>query len=775
MLRDRKTKEMSGGARERGSEGARRPIGLFLSLALSLVLSVAFSVLATTAVQAAPAPVLFFTDLIYGPNTGGESVNGYSGAYVTLYGNFFGSSQGNSSVTWNGQNCLRVVNWGTPWLWYQKTVVQLGSGCTAGTGNFVVTAGGQASNGAPFTVGSGHIYFVSTTGSDGNNGSFAAPWQTIPHAVQTAGTSAGNVIYGLSGVQANVEDGEGWGAALTMRPAWSAGTAAAPNGLINYPGATVQIGCTGSTCPPYGIRCTDTDAWTAADRGYWTFAGITFRSSVSGGPLAIAGGSPPGPSGLESRGWRLIANDVSSPNGNDNSQTPFQIQSAAFVKVFGNYLHDLVLLTTSRLAQAMYLSTDANNQELGWNEIYNNKGRGGLQTHSSNLCYPSCSGDRTGFILHDISIHDNKIHHINEEGILVDTVDPSQGSGVRVYNNVIYDSGLDGGGDTLHFQLSGDFTQAGNLGHSPAPVWYYNNTVYTTNGEASFGNWWPDVHSGGQNVTARAANNLFVTASAGTPYLHIENYSGSGCSNSDAPSQCGTMSGNKNLMVGSGAPTFSNLFTNSLNANPLFVSPSAFDFHLQSISPAMGAGLQTIQDVTGNYSVSAPVYDIDGRIRPNPPSMGAYEYNTGTPSPPPAPVITSAITSTGTVGSAYIYQITATNSPTSYSATGLPGGLAVNTVTGLISGTPTTAGTSNASLIAINASGTGTATLTLTVYFACDLNHDNSANVIDVQLEVNMALGVKPCTGDIHKDAVCNVIDVQRVVNAALGGQCVTQ
>ncbi len=60
-------------------------------------------------------------------------------------------------------------------------------------------------------------------------------------------------------------------------------------------------------------------------------------------------------------------------------------------------------------------------------------------------------------------------------------------------------------------------------------------------------------------------------------------------------------------------------------------------------------------------------------------------------------------------------------------------------------------------------------------YSACDLNQDNSTNVIDVQLEINMALGVTSCTGDINQDGSCNVIDVQRVVNAALGGQCVTQ
>jgi hypothetical protein len=80
-----------------------------------------------------------------------------------------------------------------------------------------------------------------------------------------------------------------------------------------------------------------------------------------------------------------------------------------------------------------------------------------------------------------------------------------------------------------------------------------------------------------------------------------------------------------------------------------------------------------------------------------------------------APVISSATTDNGTVGTAFAYQITATNTPTSFSATGLPGGLSVNTSTGLISGTPSAAGTSTATLSATNSGGTGTATLTLTI------------------------------------------------------------
>ena len=42
----------------------------------------------------------------------------------------------------------------------------------------------------------------------------------------------------------------------------------------------------------------------------------------------------------------------------------------------------------------------------------------------------------------------------------------------------------------------------------------------------------------------------------------------------------------------------------------------------------------------------------------------------------PVPVISSATTAAATVGTAFSYQITASNTPTSYAATGLPGGLA---------------------------------------------------------------------------------------------------
>ncbi len=80
-----------------------------------------------------------------------------------------------------------------------------------------------------------------------------------------------------------------------------------------------------------------------------------------------------------------------------------------------------------------------------------------------------------------------------------------------------------------------------------------------------------------------------------------------------------------------------------------------------------------------------------------------------------APVVSSAGTATATVGQTFSYTITASNSPTSFGATGLPAGLTINTATGVISGTPTASGTATVTISATNAAGTGSKTLTLTV------------------------------------------------------------
>ncbi len=106
---------------------------------------------------------------------------------------------------------------------------------------------------------------------------------------------------------------------------------------------------------------------------------------------------------------------------------------------------------------------------------------------------------------------------------------------------------------------------------------------------------------------------------------------------------------------------------------------------------------------------------------------GASMTFTLNPAATDPPVITSPLTAAGNTGATFTYQITATNGPTSFSATGLPAGLTFTAGTGIITGSPTVAGTSNITLGATNGIGTGNATLVLTI---TDLN-TGLANALD--------------------------------------------
>jgi len=114
------------------------------------------------------------------------------------------------------------------------------------------------------------------------------------------------------------------------------------------------------------------------------------------------------------------------------------------------------------------------------------------------------------------------------------------------------------------------------------------------------------------------------------------------------------------------------------------------------------------------------------------------------------------------------YTITATNSPTSYAATGLPAGLSINTTTGLISGTATLSGTSNISLSASNAGGTGMATLILTLR-APFVSWQN-ANFTPAQLSNSAISGdMAAPAGDGIANLMKYALNLNPMTNAAAG------
>jgi len=96
------------------------------------------------------------------------------------------------------------------------------------------------------------------------------------------------------------------------------------------------------------------------------------------------------------------------------------------------------------------------------------------------------------------------------------------------------------------------------------------------------------------------------------------------------------------------------------------------------------------------------------------------------------PVITSPAAADTAIGAAFTYQITASGSPLSYAATGLPAGWTVNTTSGLISATPAAAGTVTFNVTATNVAGQSppkgvTVTVLGPVYVDFATGHDGNA------------------------------------------------
>ena len=96
----------------------------------------------------------------------------------------------------------------------------------------------------------------------------------------------------------------------------------------------------------------------------------------------------------------------------------------------------------------------------------------------------------------------------------------------------------------------------------------------------------------------------------------------------------------------------------------------------------------------------------------------------------------------------------------------LPAGLALNSITGVISGTPTTAGgpTSVTFKVTDSVGGTATKALSITVAYAIwDVNMDGAVNVLDMIL-ISQHMGETGTPGwireDVNHDGVINVLDM---------------
>ena len=117
------------------------------------------------------------------------------------------------------------------------------------------------------------------------------------------------------------------------------------------------------------------------------------------------------------------------------------------------------------------------------------------------------------------------------------------------------------------------------------------------------------------------------------------------------------------------------------------------------------------------------------------------------------PVITSATSITCMYGKTFSYQIATAGGATSYTATGLPEGLTLNTNTGLISGTVAGPTNTTATVSAINSAGTNTVNLVIDVTgqeFLIDFGQTATTNAVSGKAWNNWLKG-----GDV----ISNIVD----------------
>jgi hypothetical protein len=543
---------------------------------LRKLVGVAFC-LCTLHASAFGAPVIFFSDLESGPKIGGENGNG---AWVTIYGRGFGTTQGASFVTIGGGNAAGYKSWGTQYLWYQKISFQLG--VSAQTGNIVVNVGGQLSNGIPFTVRPGNIYFVSPVGNDVNPGTVDQPFVSLTHTRDVM--QPGDIGYVRQGFWNQID---AYGSVLNIFPE-NTGVVGSPKALVAYPGESAWIG---DSTIQYAISILGHEG-SSTPVEYWIIAGLILRASDTAVRYVSQNG--------QTNHTRIVGNDVRqfTVSGDgisaDGDGTDY--------KILGNDVHDNGNGIDKSYSVYWGGMGTQSALEIGWNDLHDNPRGKGIQIY----------GHFNGDSISNVRIHDNRVYNNTESGMVLGGSDGTPGflSDVSVYNNLIYNNGA---GDPLYSYYG---IQAQNWGLSgPAPgtgnFTFYNNTFYN-NGD-------PARHGGATLLADDSIGSLLLKNN-----IVVANPATLGYFDWGGVSPQSKVSGTNNLWYGDG-PGPSQL-ANNVNADPLFVNAVGLNFHLQSSSLAVDAGI----------AIPVLLTDVEGVSRPQGAAfdMGAYEFIQTNQTPP---------------------------------------------------------------------------------------------------------------------------------------------
>ena len=524
----------------------------------------------------AGAPLVLYTDVVAGPNQGGE--NG-DGTYLSIFGKNFGST-GLGSAVKVSIGGVEVASYRTlgPSLGrpdVQQLTVQLGAlgHPTPGTPLPVqVTVNGVASNtDQTFTVNPGRMLFV-----DGVNGSDATavpgdvthPFRHVqlPGSSQTAlGVAAPGDTVVLRGGGTPYDDlGDGNDFVKVIGVGGSAPTGAAGTGwlaFVPYPGETVTIqNGAGGVSDAIAFSSFDHTDPSYTGGNYVVIAGLHVEGDGTAGVVCLQ---------VASDHWRIVNDELSAPDTGGATVLAGGVNgNGTAIAVYGNHIHDIT--GAGGESHGVYLDGDGS-YDVAYNVIDHVASGYGIQAYDDSGPSPTIS---------HVHVHHNFVSDVTGKGCL--NVADGTAQDVALWDNVCASINL----SCLRFNDQGTL--------QGAEVW--NNTFFGCGLGSSYDG---AIDSDGAQLgpSQLTVVNDVVWPASGTPYT-----GGSGNGFADGVFR-------NDLWYGStGQPSD----PAAIAANPGFVDAGA-DFHLAPGSPARGAGASSVAGlVTTDYDLapeSAP-YDV---------------------------------------------------------------------------------------------------------------------------------------------------------------------
>ncbi len=534
-------------------------------------------------------PVILYTDILTGPNTGGENNNGI---YLSIFGKNFGQSNKLGTTTRVYINNTEVASYKYLGTSYgrsdiQQLSIQPGAGVSSGAIKVAVN-GVDSNTDHTFTVKPGDIYFVNNvTGNQltGVIGNINKPFRYPQETFNSSGFGPGDYIV-MRGTGTNwAFEGDD---SHFLKIYNKLGEKDNYFGIMGYPGELVNI--------PRTLGGNKVIKISGGTNGHFSLSGLRLTkvepytyipNSSNALHISFAG---------EAKSYIRIVNlFLSGAHSDVNGNIAIGVADGdgiSFTKVLGIHMYDNGLPYEDSLKPSSMYVGNGHDYEFAWNHFEKqNYGKGGMRVKA----------DGSGLV-YNVLFHDNIISDSYSFGTMIDK---NGGSGFEIYNNTYSDCGSgylsgnhDGYGCIRILDPKGQNTE----------VKIYNNVIYNNKGSYA-------IRVEYDSTIVDIRNNII--------YDEIDRgyYAKSGNP---------TVTGGNNLYFGSAKPLPS-WDSNPVTEDPLFIDLSGRDFHLQSGSPAIDTGLNLSQ-VTNDHDGNPRPMDGDDNGTATQ-DIGPYEY-TGTYIPP---------------------------------------------------------------------------------------------------------------------------------------------